>query len=185
MVLAVLCFVATPAAATRDLIAAGILLVADDGQSALVFLVKHHSRPWYEIPGGRRQVNSGAESGQDGWRETAYQTAVREVFEETRGYLSPDVLRTVVDASHNMRDGGFVFFVGKIDRFPISSLPDTPQPNDGNVSAFSEIADYAWVPVENVLASDDTVVVDAEARRIKVRRQLKSRLLRARAAGWL
>ena len=185
MVLAMLCFVAPPAAATRDFMAAGILLVADDGQSPMVLLVRHHSRSWYEMPGGRRQVNSGAESGQDGRRETAYQTAVREVYEETRRYLSHDLLRTVVDASHNIRDGGFVFFVGKIDRFPVTGLPDTPRPNDANASAFSEIADYAWVPVENVFAGDDTVVADADGRRIKVRRQLKSRLQQARAAGWL
>ena len=50
---------------------------------------------------------------------------------------------------------------------------------------FREIVDYAWVSVEAVLSSEDAFVVDDAGRRVQVRGRLKSRLVRARAAGWL
>ncbi len=175
---------AAPAAADSDFVAAGVLLVAEDDQSAddqssMLFLVRHRSRSWYEIPGGRRQFVSD----KDG--ETAYETAIRECFEETRGYLSPDILRKVVDPSRYLRDGGFVFFVGKIKQFPMSEIVDLSHLDDDLPPGFREVADYAWVNVQSVVTSTDGTVIDAHGRRITLRRQLKSRLERAQAAGWL
>lgn len=181
---AVLCIVVMPAAATSDFMAAGVLLVAAHGQSAKVLLVKHHSRAWYEMPGGRRQIKSGAESGQGGQHETAYQTAIRECFEETRGVLSPEVLRQVVDPSSNIRDGGFVFFLAKIEWFSVTDLTDAPGADDDNSAAFGEIADYAWLSVDTVLATDDNLVSDVTGRTIRLRPELRPRLERARRAGW-
>jgi hypothetical protein len=99
--------------------------------------------------------------------------------------LSPRFLRGIVDPSRVMRDGGFVFFVARIDWFPLTGIPDTADAGHENDFAFREIADYAWVPVANVLASEDATVIDADGRTVEVRRQLKSRLARARAMGWL
>ena len=161
--------------------AAGVLLVAQDDPSPLVFLVRHNSRNWYEMPGGRRQ----SVSGPDGERsETAYETAIREAFEETRGYLSPDQLRDIVDPSCSMRDGGFVFFFGSIERFPVSAIGELAHLDDDSASGFREVADYAWVAVDGILASDGISVIDVNGRSIELRRELKSRLLGARAAGW-
>ena len=184
IVWALLCLATVPAGATREFVAAGILLIANDGQSALVFLVKHHSRSWYEMPGGRRQSFVGTDDGQGKKRETAYETAIRECYEESRGFLSPNVLRKVTDSSQFIRDGEFVYFLGKIDRFSIASLEATSAPQSDSAAAFREIADYAWVPVEHVLTGDGVSVIDAAGRRIELRHQLKSRLTRARAAGW-
>lgn len=183
LVIAMLCSTAIPATAEeQEFMAAGVLLVAQDEPSPLVFLVRHHSRTWYEMPGGRRQLVSGT----DGERsETAYETAIREAFEETRGYLSPDQLRDIVDPSRSMRDRGFVFFFGSIERFPVSAIGELAHLDDDSASAFREVADYAWVAVDSILASDGISVIDVNGRSIELRRELKSRLLRARAAGWL
>jgi len=185
MILVFMVFVAMPAGATREFVAAGILLVARDNGSVLVLLGRDRNRPWYEMLGGRRQLNSGIDNGHAREGETAYETAIRECFEESRGFLSPDVLRRATDPSRFIRDGGFVFFLGTIDEFRIARLEESPAPQSDGAAAFGEIADYAWVPVENVLASNDVQVTDSIGRRIKVRRQLKSRLTRAREAGWL
>ncbi|UCH46619.1 MAG: NUDIX hydrolase [Betaproteobacteria bacterium] len=161
--------------------AAGILLVAQHQQSTQVFLVKHNSRPFFEMPGGRRQLvsDTGGER-----RETAYETAIREAFEETRGYLSPDHLRQIVDSTRSMGDRGFVFFFARTDRFPISAISELSQLEDDSAAAFREVADYAWVAVDTVLAGDGATVIDVDGRSIELRRELKARLLRARAAGW-
>ncbi len=180
--LSMLLFATNPAAANGDFMAAGILLVAQGQQSTQVFLVKHHSRDFYEMPGGRRQLLQDVPEKR---RETAYETALRECHEETRGFLSQRLLLTVVDQSRSMRDGGFVFFVAEIDWFSLNEIPGAPAPTDESVSGFREIADYAWVPVANLLASDDATVLDIDGRQITVRRQLKSRLARVRDAGWL
>ena len=181
-VFALLCVVAAPAPAQADFIAAGALLVTGEGQSAMVLLVKHHSRSWYEMPGGRRQQQSAGASGQTGTPETAYETAIRECHEETRGILSHEYLREAVDRSQKFQDRGFVYFVGRIDRIPADSLRQAPVPRE---AAFSEIADYAWVAINSVLASNDDQVADEAGRRIKLRPQLKPRLARARSQGWL
>ncbi len=174
---AALCLAVSPAAATADFRAAGALLVTGEGQSSLVLLVKHRSRSWYEMPGGRRQSQSAGERGPD----SAYETAIRECHEESRGVLSREMLRKAVDPARKLRDGGFVFFTGRIDPIGLDSLRQAPAPE---AAAFREIADFAWVAVESVLASDDDTVIDEEGRRIKVRSQLKSRLARARENGW-
>ena len=184
LLLVALCPMGAPAAVNSDFVAAGVLLVTLDDQSAhdqpsMVFLVRHRSRSWYEMPGGRRQ----SVGDKDG--ETAYETAIRECFEETRGYLSPDMLRKAVDPSRYLREGGFVFFVGKINRFPMSEIVDLPHQDDDLPPGFREVADYAWVKVQSVFASDDGTVIDAHGRRITLRPQLKARLQRAQAAGWL
>lgn len=173
-----LCLAASHAAATSDFGAAGALLVTGDGQSPLVLLVKHRSRSWYEMPGGRRQTRSAGEGGLD----SAYETAIRECFEESRGMLSRELLRNAIDPARKLRDGGFVFFVGRVEPIAIERLRAAPVPED---AAFREIADYAWVAVESVLGSDEDTVIDEEGRRIEVRAQLKPRLARARAKGWL
>jgi len=182
LVIAVLYSMAMPAFADQEFMAAGVLLVAEDNPSPLVFLVRHHSRTWYEMPGGRRQLVGGRDGER---RETAYETAIREVFEETRGYLSPDQLREIVDPTRSMRDRGFVFFFGSIERFPVSAIGELAHLDDDSASAFREVADYAWVAVDNILASDGISVIDVNGRSIELRRQLKSRLRGARAAGWL
>ena len=177
-----LCLMITGAAASQEFMAAGVLLVADEQQPALILLVKHHSRSIYEMPGGRRQLvgRAGAER-----HETAHETAVREVYEETRGYLSPDYLREAIDPSRSVQDGGFVFFIARIDRFPTTAMAEISHLDDDSSARFREVADYAWVKIESVFASSDATAIDEDGRRIELRRQLKSRLERARAAGWL
>lgn len=177
-----LCLMITGAAASQEFMAAGALLVADKEQPPLILLVKHHSRSFFEMPGGRRQMveRTGAER-----RETAHETAVREVFEELRGYLSPDYLREAIDPSRSMQDGGFVFFIARIDRFPTTAIAELSRLDDDSSAGLREVADYAWVSVESVFASSDETAIDANGHRIALRRQLKSRLERARAAGWL
>ena len=168
----------SPAAATANFRAAGALLVTGDGQSSLVLLVKHRSRSWYEMPGGRRQTHSVDKGGPD----SAYETAIRECFEESRGMLSREFLREAIDPGRKLRDGGFVFFVGRVDPIALDSLRRAPVPE---VAAFREIADYAWVAIESILGSEDGTVIDEEGRRIRLRAQLKPRLASARAKGWL
>ncbi len=172
------CLAVLPAAATTDFEAAGALLVTGEGQSSRVLLVRHLSRSWYEMPGGRRQSQSAGEAGPDG----AYQTAIRECHEESRGVLSVESLRSAVDPAHKLRDGGFVYFVGRIDPLALDDLRRASAPEG---AAFREIADYAWVTVESVLVADEGMVIDEEGRRIEVRPQLKPRLRAARAEGWL
>lgn len=182
LLITVLSSMMVPAFAEREFMAAGALLVADEQQPALMLLVTHHSRSFYEMPGGRRQLVNGTDGER---RETAHETAVREVFEETRGYLSPDDLREVIDPSRSMRDAGFVFFLARVDRFPTSAIKQIADLDDDSAAGFREVADYAWVTVESVLAGDGVSVTDVDGRTIELRPQLKSRLLRARAAGWL
>jgi hypothetical protein len=90
LVLVPMSYLSAPAQAGEDYMAAGIALVARDGQVDLVFLVRHHSRSWYEMPGGRRQTAEDAKKNGDVKRsETAYQTAIRECFEEAGASCLP------------------------------------------------------------------------------------------------
>ncbi|NIO43219.1 MAG: NUDIX domain-containing protein [Burkholderiales bacterium] len=119
LLLLALCSMAAPVAAEEDFVAAGILLASQNQQPTMIFLVKHHSRLFYEMPGGRRQLISSPKGER---RETAYETAIRECIEETRGHLSASLLQERVDPSRYLRDHGFVFFFGKIHRFTLSEL---------------------------------------------------------------
>jgi 8-oxo-dGTP pyrophosphatase MutT (NUDIX family) len=169
----------------QDYMAAGIALLARHEHSELIFLVRHHSRSWYEMPGGRRKLAGDTNSGQGERSETAYETALRECYEESRGFLLPEFLRGVVDPTRKIRDGEFVYFVAKIDWFSLTELPGEPDADHESTHAFTEIVDYAWVPVTNVINSESGAVVDTNGRRLEIRRQLKSRLVQARAADWL
>lgn len=183
LALGAMLYVSPPAQADEDYMAAGIALVARHEGVDLIFLVRHHSRSWYEMPGGRRKSNDDTDSGQTQVSETAYETAVRECYEESRGFLLPEMLRNVVDPARRLRDGGFIYFVARIDWFALSELPGEPDPANGH--AFNEIVDYAWVPVTNVINNKDDTAVDSNGRRLQIRKQLKARLIEAGAAGWL
>lgn len=172
-----------PVQATRDFMAAGVLLVAHEGDSAFVFLGRSRYRAWYEALAGRREVVASASGEQVRRQETAYETALRECFEESRGFLRPELLRDITDRTRFIRDGAIVLFFANIEKFLIADLMASPLPPGGG--AFAEIADYAWVPVDHVLASGDEWVDDDTGRRILVRKELKSRLIRARQAGWI
>ena len=174
LVLAALCCVVSTAGADEDYAAAGIALIARHGDSDLIFLVRHHKRSWYEMPGGRSQRD-----------ETAVDTAIRECYEESRGFLRAERLRDVVDPERRLIDDSFVYFVTRIDWFALSEIPAAPDANDESMRAFHEAVDFAWVPVKNVISGDDGAAVDLAGRRIELRQQLKPRLLRAGAAGWL
>ena len=174
LVLAVLCCAGSTAWAGEDYAAAGIALIARHVDSDLIFLVRHHKRPWYEMPGGLSQRD-----------ETAYDTAIRECYEESRGFLRAELLRDVVDPARMLKDGGFVYFVARIEWFELSKIPAAPGASDETMRAFHEAVDFAWVPVTSVISSNDGTAVDLAGRRIVLRQQLKSRLLRAGASGWL
>jgi len=177
------CGVAAPGLALDDFKAAGALLVSGEGQSRQVLLVKHHGRSWYEMPGGRRKFASAGPGGQGTVSETAYETAIRECHEESRAVLSLMHLRDSINPATQLRDGSFVYFVGKIDRIAADALRQVTIPRGSG--AFGEIADYAWVDVDAVLVSEGDLVTDAEGRSIRIRPQLKPRLLRATDKRWL
>ena len=180
-----LCCPLSGSAADDDYAAAGIALIARHGSSDLIFLVRHHKRSWYEMPGGRRKLAGGANAGQGKQGETAYDTAIRECHEESRGYLSLEQLRAIIDPARRLQDGKFVYFVARIDWFALSEIPAAPDAKDESMRAFHEAADFAWVAVSRVIDSEDATAVDSTGRRIGIRRQLKPRLIRAVAAGWL
>ena len=177
--------VAPPAQAGEDYAAAGIALVARHENADLILLARHHSRSWYEMPGGRRKSADDTGSANVEHDETAYDTAIRECYEESRGFLRPELLRKIVDPARSLRDGGFVYFVAKIDWFALSELPAESDSDHENMHAFHEIVDYAWVPVTNIINSKDGTAVDSTGRRLEIRRQLKRRLIHAGTAGFL
>lgn len=178
-------FVSAPTTATSDFTAAGVLLIANERESTFVFLGRDRYRPWYETLAGRREFVLDSGAGNGSRRETAYETALRECFEESRGFLKPGYLSDVTDSAQFIRDGSLVFFRAEIEKFSVDEIMRAQIPDTVNPDAFQEIVDYAWVSVEAVLSSDDAFVVDDAGRRIQVQRRLKSRLVRARAAGWL
>lgn len=174
-----------PTAATTEFTAAGILLVAIENESAYIFLGRDRYRSWYEMLAGRRGVAVDSDDRRTSGRETAYETALRECFEESRRFLKTDYLLSVTDPTDFIRDGSFVFFRADIEKFSIDEIMRVKVPDTVESIPFREIVDYAWVSVEAVLSSEDAFVVDDAGRRIQVRGRLKSRLVRARAAGWL
>lgn len=176
---------ASPVAATSDFMAAGLMLVAGDRGAPLILLGRDRSRPWFEMPGGRRQQVSSPGENNAGRPETAYETAIREAYEESKGVLSRQLLRQATDPARFIRDDGFVFFLGEIDKVPVDRLVDAAAPDAAGATGFDEVVDYAWVSVDSVLNGDGASVIDDAGRRIPLRRQLQSRLKRARAAGWL
>jgi 8-oxo-dGTP pyrophosphatase MutT (NUDIX family) len=178
-------FCSPPCAATTDFTAAGVLLIAKQNGSAFILLGKDRYRPWYETLAGSREVVPDGGGADVSRRETAYETALRECFEESRGFLKPDYLLAVTDPAVFVRDGSFVFFRAEIEKFSADEIKRQPIPEDANSAAFREIVDYAWVSVEAVLSANDVFVFDDIGRRIQVRRRLKDRLVQARAAGWL
>ena len=99
--------------------------------------------------------------------------------------MRAELLRDVVDPARMLKDGGFVYFVARIEWFELSKIPAAPGASDETMRAFHEAVDFAWVPVTNVISSNDGTAVDLAGRRIVLRQQLKSRLLRAGASGWL
>lgn len=178
-------FCSPPSSATTDFEAAGVLLIAHDNGSAYILLGRDRYRPWYEMLAGSREAVLDEGEGIAPRRETAYETALRECFEESRGFLKPDYLLRVTDPAEFIRDGSFVFYRAETDKFSIDAIKREPIPDNVNPTPFREIGDFAWISVEAVLSSNNTIVIDDAGRRIQVRRQLKPRLLRARAAGWL
>lgn len=176
---------AAPGLATTEFNAAGVLPVARENGSTYVLLGRSWFRPWFEMLAGGREAAPGDAGQSTPRRETAYETAVRESFEESRGFLKPDYLRNVTDPGKFLRDGSFVFFGAEIDKFSIDEIKREPIPEVANRAPFLELIDFAWVPVEAILLSNDVFVIDDNGRRIQVRPQLKPRLLQAQAAGWL
>jgi 8-oxo-dGTP pyrophosphatase MutT (NUDIX family) len=176
--------VSSPNATARDeFFAAGVMLIAHKDDNTFILLGKPHLRRWYEFFGGRQgTVTTGEEPRRP---ETAYETALRECHEESRGYLSLEFLRDTVEEDEYLVDGGFIYFHAVIEPFAVSTMREAPVPNSYSPLAFFEIADYAWVNVNAVLASQSAVVVDDTGRSIEVRPQLKKRVQRAREAGWL
>lgn len=176
------CFASAYAFAARDFDAAGVLLVAREGDTVYVLLGRDRFRAWYEMFAGRPGLVQIAGDAHRSRRESAYETAIRECHEESGGYLTQSLLRKLVDPSQVIREGSFVFFKGEIEKFPVvemkSAVISAASP------AFREMADFAWVPVQNVLSSENVTVTDDSGRHIRVRRELKSRLERARTAGW-
>jgi 8-oxo-dGTP pyrophosphatase MutT (NUDIX family) len=178
-------FISAPTNATPDFTAAGVLLIANERGSTFVFVGRDRYRSWFEMLAGRRELVRDSGSGNSTRRETAYETALRECFEESRGFLKLEYLSDVTDSAGFIRDGSLVFFRAEIGKFSVDEIMRAQIPDTVNPDAFREIVDYAWVPVEAVLSSDDAFVVDDSGRRIQVRGRLKSRLAQARAAGWL
>jgi len=178
-------FVSAPTIATSDFTAAGVLLIANERESAFVFLGRDRYRSWHETLAGGREFVRDSGAGNSSRRETAYETALRECFEESRGFFKPGYLSDITDSAQFIRDGSLVFFRAEIEKFSVDEIMRAQIPDTANPDAFREIVDYAWVSVEAVLSSDDAFVVDDAGRRIQVQRRLKSRLVRARAAGWL
>lgn len=178
-------FCSRSCAATTDFTAAGVLLIADQNGSAFILLGRDRYRPWYEmLAGSRERVSDGGGAGMSR-RETAYETALRECFEESRGFLKPDYLSGVTDPGAFLRDGSLVFFRAEIEKFSSREIKRQHLPEVANSAAFREIVDYAWVSVEAVLSGNDAFVFDDTGRRIQVKSRLKHRLVQARAAGWL
>jgi len=171
--------------ATADFNAAGVLIVARENGLAHILLGRDRFRPWYEMLAGSRESVPGESGGGVSRRETAYETALRECFEESRGFFKPDYLLGVTDSSKFIRDGSFVFFHAETDKFSVEQIRRAPIPDGVDAAPFNELVDFTWVSVEAILSSIDAFVLDDTGRRIQVRRQLKPRLRRAREAGWL
>lgn len=177
------CLLSARGAATEDFVAAGMLLVAREEGTAYVLLGRDRYRDWYEMFGGRAVLVADVERDARTRRETAYETAIRECHEESGGLLAPSLLRQISDPMQMLRDGSFVFFLAGIEKIAVEKMKAAAR---SQVSpGFHEIADYAWVSVDEVFAGNDDSVSDETGRRIRVRPELKSRLERARAAGWL
>lgn len=172
-------------AATGDFTAAGILLIARENGSTYVLLGKDRRRGWYEMLAGGRETVATGEGGHTRRLETAYETALRECFEESRGFLKPEYLLSIVNPADFLRDEHLVYFHAEIEKVPVADLLSMPLPRSGNVLGFLEIGDYAWVSVETVLSAQDNFVLDDTGRRIQLRAQFRFRLDQARAAGWL
>ena len=165
----------------EEFFAAGVMLIAHKDGDTQLLLGKSHRRQWYELFAGRR----GTTVDDEGRRpETAYETALRETYEESRGYLSREFLHEVMDESRYLNDGGFLYFRAVVEPFAIEDMREAPVPLSDTPLAFSEIADYAWVSIDAVIAGDNAEVVDEAGRTIDVRPQLKGRVLRAQEAGW-
>ena len=179
----VVSFGPSPIAATTDFSAAGVLLVAHENGSTWVFVGKDRYRPWYEMLGGSRGVVTDGDNASR--PETAYETALRECFEESRAFLKSEYLLSISNPAEFIRDGPFVFFRAETAKFSADDVRRKQIPANVDPSPFLEMVDYAWVSVEAILSSSDGFVLDHAGRRIQVRQSLKSRLLRARSAGWL
>jgi hypothetical protein len=67
------------------------------------------------------------------------ETAVRERHEESRGVLSLVLLRDAIDPLHQLRDGGFVYFVGRMDWIAVDALGQVAVPR--GAGPFGEIAE--------------------------------------------
>jgi 8-oxo-dGTP pyrophosphatase MutT (NUDIX family) len=173
----------SPIAATTDFSAAGVLLIAYENGSSLVFLGKDRYRPWYEMLAGSRDVVPVGNN--ESRLETAYETALRECIEESRGYLKSEYLLSISNPAEFIRDGSFVFFRAGAKMFSVDDVRRMQIPADIDASPFREMVDYAWVSAEAVVSSSDSFVFDHAGRRVQIRPSLKLRLLRARAAGWL
>jgi len=182
MLLLVMLVCISNATAREDFYAAGVMLIAHKDGSAYVLLGKPRGRQWYEFfAGGRGSTTDG-----DGRRpETAYETALREAYEESRGYVDLEYLQQRIGEDQSIVDDGFIIFRAVVEPFAIEDMRKVPVPLSDNPLAFTEISDYAWVSVDAIIASENAVVVDEAGRSIDVRPQLKGRVLRAREEGWL
>jgi len=165
---------------------AGMLIMVQNTNGTFVLLERDRDRDYFEFPGGTTEIAQSLTS-QNTIVESAYETALRETVEETRGYLGRRELMAASDpVKWRIEIDDFVIFRVKTEMFDLNNILSIkiPARNNGHWTPMLEIIDYAWVDINLILHSKLSKVVDTKGREIQVRSNLPEYIKLAKKKGW-
>lgn len=165
---------------------AGTLIMVQNTSGTFVLLERDKKRDYFEFPGGTTEIAQSLAS-QNKYKESDYETALRETVEETRGYLGRRELMATSDpVKWRIEVDGFVIFRVITKMFDLDDILSIkiPARENGHWTPMLEIIDYAWVDINLILHSKSSKVVDTKGREIKIRGNLPEYIEVAKKKGW-
>lgn len=166
--------------------ASGTLVIAKQPTTSFVLLARSKGRDYFELLGGTNEIAASL-SNTTPSAESDYETALRETVEESRGYFGRRELLLVSDPlKWRIEVDNFVIFRVLIERFDLKHLMSIkiPEGDKGHWKPMLEVLDYAWVDSKLILKSEQSMVIDAKGREIKIRENLPTYIKTAITNGW-
>nr|VFK36912.1 MAG: hypothetical protein BECKSD772F_GA0070984_100728 [Candidatus Kentron sp. SD]VFK40554.1 MAG: hypothetical protein BECKSD772E_GA0070983_100727 [Candidatus Kentron sp. SD] len=168
----------------NEFFAAGMLPIAREDANSYVLLGKDRGRNHFETLSGKPEEVTSLAIG-TGTKESAYETALRECVEETRGYWGRSFLANNSDEDKYINYNGFIFFKVEVPMVRLANFEKIGvPPNSKKWDVFREITEYAWVDVCDLISSDDNTVTSKAGKIISIHPALPAELEKANREGW-
>lgn len=139
----------------------GMLILSKDKGKTYLLFVQTHKHEYYEFPGGRQEEGV---SLLDNKRrlESVYETALRETVEEMRGYLGRQLLLSASSEQRLIEVDKYKLFVANVPFFQLNDVRTIKIPSGKKWSVMREVVNYAWVDVNSVAFSKNSLVTSLD-----------------------